>query len=149
MIMILLLTLLDACWILCSTIFTMSFVKDHDFATLVPCVIFYLITIIFSYMLIVEAFIGRKTYTCDDDLLYVWRKGKIRKYIHKESVSKVTLILDVFSEELYLMSFVYEDKKHYVSINKDNEADILEFIDGKDFTKRKNWWYYIIEFLGW
>lgn len=144
---IFLLTFLHAFWIFCSIEFTILFAKDHDFATFVPCLVFYLITIMFSYLLIVEIFLGHKTYTYDDASLYIWRKGKIRKCIQKENVSNIILILDVFSEELHLISFIYEDKKYYVSINKDNELDILKFIDGKDFTKHKNWWHYLILFL--
>ena len=144
---IFLLTFLHAFWIFCSIEFTILFAKDYDFATFVPCLVFYLITIMFSYLLIVEIFLGHKTYTYDDASLYIWRKGKIRKCIQKENVSNIILILDVFSEELHLISFIYEDKKYYVSINKDNELDILKFIDGKDFTKHKNWWHYLILFL--
>ena len=144
---IVLLTFLNAFWLFCSIEFTILFAQDYDFATFVPCLVFYLITIVFSYLFIVEIFLGHKTYTYDDASLYIWRKGKIRKCIQKENVSKVLLILDAFSEELYLISFVYEDKKYYVSINKDNESQMLEFFDGKDFTKHKNWWYYLISFL--
>ena len=144
---ILLLTFLNLFWIFCSIEFTILFTQDHDFATFVPCLIFYLITIVFSYLFIVEIFLGHKTYTYDDDSLHIWRKGKIRKCIQKENVSKINLILDVFSQDLYLISFVYENKKHYVSINKDNEETVLQFISGKKFVQKKNWWYYLIVFF--
>ena len=144
---ILLLTFLNLFWIFCSIEFTILFTQDHDFATFVPCLIFYLITIVFSYLFIVEIFLGHKTYTYDDDSLHIWRKGKIRKCIQKENVSKINLILDVFSQDLYLISFVYENKKHYVSINKDNKETVLRFISGKKFVQKKNWWYYLIVFF--
>lgn len=144
---ILLLTFLNVFWIFCSIEFTILFTQDHDFATFVPCLVFYLITIVFSYLFIVEIFLGHKTYTYDDASLYIWRKGKIRKCIQKENASKISLILDVFSEELYLISFVYDNKKYYVSINKGNEEKMLQFISGKKFVQKKNWWYYLIVFF--
>ena len=141
---ILLLAFFSIFSIFCAVVFTASCIEYCDFAFIIPCLVSYFAIILLSYQLIVEMFLGHKTYTYDDASLYIWRKGKIRKCIQKENVSKIILTLDVFSEELYLISFMYEDKKYYVSINKDNEMDILNFIDGKDFTKHKNWWYYLI-----
>ena len=144
---ILLLIFLDAFFIFSSAVFTVSFVKYYDWAFFVPCLAFSITTILLSYLLIIEIFLGHKIYTYDNSSLYIWRKGKMKKCIQKENTSKIVLTLDVFTEELHIISFVYEDKKYYVSINQDNEEDILKFVSGKDFTKKKNWWYYLIAFF--
>ena len=133
--------------IFCAVVFTASCIEYCDFAFIIPCLVSYVAIILLSYQLIVEMFLGHKTYTYDDASLYIWRKGKIRKCIQKENVSKIILTLDVFSEELYLISFVYENKKYYVSINKGNEEKMLQFISGKKFVQKKNWWYYLIVFF--
>jgi hypothetical protein len=142
-----LLVFLNVFWGFISGVFIESFIQYYDWTFFIPSVIFSILTIVFSYLLFVEIFLGHKIYTYDDSSLYIWRKDKMKKCIPKEGISKIVLILDVFTEELYLISFVYEDKKHYLSINKENKEDILIFINGKRFVQKKNWWYYLIVFL--
>lgn len=71
----------------------------------------------------------------------------MRRCIHRDDIFGITLVLDVFTEAPYLVSFVSEGKKYYVAVNHENENDILRFIEGKGFAQKKNWWYYLIMFF--
>ena len=141
------LALLNVLLIALSLVFVLSYIEERDLAFLVPGVIFTTGAVCFLCLLGVQIVFGCKTYVFADSSVHIWQKGKMRRCIHRDDVFEITLVLDVFTEAPYLVSFVSEGKKYYVAVNHENENDILGFIEGKGFAQKKNWWYYLIMFF--
>ena len=130
-----------------SVVFISSFIENRDWTLFVPSTVFTIITLILTYILTIELVLGYKVFRCDNSVLYINRKDKIKKKIHKDEISNIVLILDCFKEELHIVSFTYNNKKIYVPINRENKDSILDFIQGIDYTESRNWWYYLILFF--
>ena len=69
------------------------------------------------------------------------------KKIPKDEISNIVLIYDCFNEELHIVSFIYNNKKIYVPINMGIKDSMLDFIQDMNYTKTKNWWYYLVLFF--
>lgn len=118
-------------------------IEDTATVFIVPIIVSILGVIATSYLLVVETVIGHKEYHYSDDVLSIKRKGKTVFEIQKGEVTNLTLIYDVDTDNLYLISFEYCNKKHYIAINSNNK-DVLKFVDGIDHNKKNNYWYYLI-----
>ena len=81
-------------------------------------------------ILIKETVLGEKTYDYSDSKLYMYRKGKLRYTFDKDTAEDITLIFDFFNDSLYMISFIFEGKTHYISLKEQNESHVNSFIDG-------------------
>lgn len=133
---------------LCISIcFGYMVISEANIAFLVPGCIGLVGAICFLYLLYREAFCGRKTYYYDAGKMYVQQKGKSVETIDKINVEKVVLIYDLFQEDLHMISFRCNSKKYYFRIDPTNKEVMLSLIEGKNYRKKKNHWYYLIEWL--
>ena len=117
---------------------------DFHISLIILAAVFLLGGIAVSYLLIKEIVTGEKSYDYLDSILYAYQKGKLKYTFGKNTVEDLTLIFDLFNDSLYMISFVFKGKKHYISIDKQNEVPIKSFIEGADTIKKNNWWYYVL-----
>lgn len=115
----------------------------HDIVVLISLV---LIAMVFTNLLILE-FIGKKEYIFDNLTLFVKRKDKILYKYYKEKIHDLIKVVDVITEDLYLIVFKYEGKKRKIRVTKENEDSINLFIKELPFSIKKNYVYYLVAFF--
>ena len=119
-------------------------VKEYEIVAILPCIIGVLGALCMFYLLFFEIFIGHKSFYCEFDKLYIKRKHKTIDIVEKSDIKNLIFIYDMVWENLHIISFESNDKKHYITVVNGNER-LLSFFDGLKHTKRKNCWYYFIE----
>lgn len=138
--------------VLLSIFFILAFVLSiqiiqeklyHDIVVLILLV---LIAMVFTNLLILE-FIGKKEYIFDNLTLFVKRKDKILYKYYKEKIHDLIKVVDVITEDLYLIVFKYEGKKRKIRVTKENEDSINLFIKELPFSIKKNYVYYLVAFF--
>ena len=138
--------------VLLSIFFILAFVLSiqiiqeklyHDIVVLISLV---LIAMVFTNLLILE-FIGKKEYIFDNLTLFVKRKDKILYKYYKEKIHDLIKVVDVITEDLYLIVFKYEGKKRKIRVTKENEDSINLFIKELPFSIKKNYIYYLFVFF--
>lgn len=138
--------------VLLSIFFILAFVLSiqiiqeklyHDIVVLILLV---LIAMVFTNLLILE-FIGKKEYIFDNLTLFVKRKDKILYKYYKEKIHDLIKVVDVVTEDLYLIVFKYEGKKRKIRVTKENEDSINLFIKELPFSIKKNYVYYLVAFF--
>ena len=145
-----LIVLIDLFFVLSSiAVFSFAF-DDFHISLILLASVFLLGSIAVSYLLIKEIVLGEKTYDYSDSKLYMYQKGKLKYAFNKNTIEDIILIFDFFNDSLYMISFVFEGKKHYISLNKQNESHVNRFIEGINSTKKNNLWYYVLLlFVSW
>ena len=129
-----------------SIAFGYDMLIEQDYVLVFPCIIGLVGAGCSSWMLFAESVLGRKSFCCESEKLYVKRKNKIIQVIEKADVKNLVYIYDTVLENLHIISFDCNDKKHYITVYNDMD-DIILFFDGIEHTKTKNHWYYLIEFF--
>ena len=119
-------------------------IVDEIYAFIVPAIISFIGVITISYLLIIETIVGHKLYYYINEVLYIKRKNKTISKIKKRAIKTVTLVCDTDVDDLYIVSFKYNGKKHYIAVNSHNKDNILDFIEGIEYDIKKNYWYYLI-----
>ena len=140
-----LIALIDLFFMLSAfAVFSFTF-DDFHISLMILALVFLLGSAVVSYLLIKEMVSGEKTYDYSDSKLYMYQKGKLRYTFDKDTAEDITLIFDFFNDSLYMISFIFEGKKHYISLNAQNESHVNSFIDGTLYTRKNNWWYYLLQ----
>lgn len=121
-------------------------VREKLYYDIVVLILLVLMIMMFAYLLILEC-IGKKEYIFDNLALYAKRKDKILYKYYKEKIHDLIKVVDVVTEDLYLIVFKYEGKKRKIRVTKKNEDSINLFIKELPFSIKKNYIYYLFAFF--
>lgn len=138
--------------VLLSIFFILAFflslliIQEKLYYDIVGLILLVLITMMFTNLLILEC-IGKKEYIFDNLALFVKRKDKILYKYYKEKIHDLIKVVDVVTEDLYLIVFKYEGKKRKIRVTKKNEDSINLFIKELPFSIKKNYIYYLFAFF--
>lgn len=121
-------------------------VQEKSYYDIVGLIFLILMIIIFTYLLILE-YIGKKEYICDNLALFVKRKDKVLYKFYKEKIYDLIKVVDLITEDLYMIVFKYEGKKIKIRVTEKNENNINLFIKELPFSVKKNYIYYLFAFF--
>lgn len=127
-----------------GAVFGYYVIFDKDYVFLPPMFIGIIGTVCFVYFFVKEAFIGYNEYSFSEDELLIVRKGKSIDAVKKENIKDLKLVYDCVDEDLHFISFKYNSKKYYITVDDSNKKCVSEFIEDLTFEKSKNILYYVI-----
>ena len=120
-----------------------------DTAGIVPTVIFAAFASAFTYLLVKELIVGRKTYAFENNTLKVMRKGSVILEIQKGDIEGLVLGIDALDGKIHYVTFRHAGQKHVVFADGKSDQQFLEFADGIPCERKSNIWYYVLEFFSW
>ena len=144
---ILLLIFCSVLFLSVSGVFMWSMLGKSDMVLIVPTILMFLCSCIFLFLLFKEIFIGHNEYIFEDSVLRVTRKGKHIASIDKQKLERTVIICDMLTKEEDAVSFVYEKKRFYIQLTRENKEELKAFIDGVHCKRKDNILYYLISFL--
>ena len=128
-------------------VFMWSMLGKSDMVLIVPTILMFLFACIFLFLLFKEIFIGYNEYIFEDSVLRVTRKGKHIASIDKQKLERTVIICDMLTKEEDAVSFLYEKKRFYIQLTRENKEELKAFIDGVYCKRKDNILYYLISFL--
>lgn len=140
--------------IFCSVVFMSasgaflgSMLSKNDMVLIVPTILMFLCSCVFLFLLFKEIFIGYNEYIFEDSVLRVTRKGKHIASIDKQKLERIVIICDMLTKEEEVVSFLYEKKRFYIQVTRENKEELKAFIGGIPCKTKDNIWYYLIAFF--
>ena len=144
---ILLLVFCSLVFMSASGAFLWSMLSDCDTVLIVPTILMFLCSCVFLFLLFKEIFIGHNEYIFEDSVLRVTRKGKHIASIEKGKLERIVIICDMLTKEEEVVSFLYEKKRFYIQVTRENKEELKAFIGGIPCKIKDNILYYLISFL--
>ena len=144
---ILLLIFCSVVFMSASGAFMWSVLGENDMVLIVPAILMFLFACVFLFLLFKEIFIGYNEYIFEDSVLRVTRKGKHIASIDKQKLERIVIICDMLTKEEEVVSFLYEKKRFYIQVTRENKEELKAFIDGIPCKIKDNILYYLISFL--
>ncbi len=130
-----------------SSAFMWSVLSENDMVLIVPTILMFLFACVFLFLLFKEIFIGYNEYIFEDSVLRVTRKGKHIASIDKQKLERIVIICDMLTKEEEVVSFLYEKKRFYIQVARENKEELKAFIGGIPCKIKDNIWYYLIAFF--
>lgn len=130
-----------------SGAFLWSMLSENDMVLIVPTILMFLFACVFLFLLFKEIFIGYNEYIFEDSVLRVTRKGKHIASIDKQKLERIVIICDMLTKEEEVVSFLYEKKRFYIQVTRENKEELKAFIGGIPCKIKDNIWYYLIAFF--
>ena len=144
---ILLLIFCSVVFLSASGAFMWSVLGENDMVLIVPAILMFLFACVFLFLLFKEIFIGYNEYIFEDSVLRVTRKGKHIASIDKQKLERIVIICDMLTKEEEVVSFLYEKKRFYIQVTRENKEELKAFIGGIPCKIKDNILYYLISFL--
>ena len=121
--------------------------SSYAYDLLLPALLFSLISVSLIAFLIVDVFIGRRTYLFKDGSIIVGRKSKVLYTIEKAEIRSVRIITDSLAKKSLFLVFYYNKKKHIIALSSENKRLIKAFINDLKHDETKNNLEYFITYI--
>ena len=96
-------------------------------------------------LLLRQIFMGDTVYLFEDNELYAENKqGRVK--IQRQATQDVTFLCDRYTDELEMVLFVHNGKKHRMQVNANNTEAIQVFFEQRRY-KQRSLLYYVVECL--
>lgn len=102
------------------------------------------LTIFIIINLLILEFIGYKKYYFNELNMIIKRKEKVLEVLHKDNINSLVRVVDVFTDELFLITFKYKGKRKVIRVTKENKNDINIFLNDLPSIKKRNFLYYLL-----
>lgn len=102
------------------------------------------LTIFIIINLLILEFIGYKKYYFNELNMIIKRKEKVLEVLHKDNINSLVRVVDVFTDELFLITFKYKGKRKVIRVTKENKNDIDIFLNDLPSIKKRNFLYYLL-----
>jgi hypothetical protein len=76
--------------------------------------------------------------------MIIKRKEKVLEVLHKDNINSLVRVVDVFTDELFLITFKYKGKRKVIRVTKENKNDINIFLNDLPSIKKRNFLYYLL-----
>ena len=130
-----------------SCVLIFECINSRSGELIVPSIILTLLSLITIIFLVLDVFIGRRSYIFKKDSIIVGRKGKTICSIPKECIESPYLVIDANSKKISYFRFTFNKNKHVIIIDKRNEEQFNRFIAGIDVNRKENFLQYILTYI--